>query len=235
MKEKLKAGECPEKLAELLKIVNLVPSDVIFPTSEELKEIYKKRRQKRGDEFFNEKEFNESFSEDYRFTEGELYVEYLGKRDELIREIIKNYPALLEYIFDTTLSLTKNEFAYAFRYIEFAELRVWLRRIAIQNTNYAFSKGAIKHFNLYISGNPQFEHKSNATYYINEKGEMDFHFEPIIEAVKGYDAIRLRICPVCKNIFWAKKTNSITCAEKKCIDDFQNLKKKAEQESKQKT
>lgn len=231
MKEKIKAGDCPEKLAELLKIVNLVPSDVIFPTSGELREIYERRRLKRGDTFFNEKTLILDFEENIHF---DIYSEYLGKRDELIREIVSAYPTLLSYVFDTELSLTENEFAYAFRYLEFAELRIWLRRIAIQNTNYAFSIGAINPFSLSIIGNQEYEHRSKAIYYINKNGEMDFRFEPVIEAVKGYDAIRLRICPVCKNLFWAKKTNSITCAEKKCTDDFQNLKKKTEQRLKQK-
>jgi hypothetical protein len=37
---------------------------------------------------------------------------------------------------------------------------------------------------------------------------------------------RIRSCPVCRNFYWAKKTNSQSCGRKKCIDDLQNQKKK---------
>jgi hypothetical protein len=37
---------------------------------------------------------------------------------------------------------------------------------------------------------------------------------------------RIRSCPICRDFYWAKKTNSQSCGRKKCIDDLQNQKKK---------
>jgi hypothetical protein len=37
---------------------------------------------------------------------------------------------------------------------------------------------------------------------------------------------RIRSCPICRDFYWAKKTNSQSCGGKKCIDDLQNQKKK---------
>ncbi len=37
---------------------------------------------------------------------------------------------------------------------------------------------------------------------------------------------RIRSCPICRDFYWAKKTNSQSCGRKKCVDDLQNQKKK---------
>jgi hypothetical protein len=39
---------------------------------------------------------------------------------------------------------------------------------------------------------------------------------------------RIRLCPICQDIFWAKKTNSETCGKKKCSDELGNRKRLAE-------
>jgi hypothetical protein len=45
---------------------------------------------------------------------------------------------------------------------------------------------------------------------------------------------RIRSCPICRDFYWAKKTNSQSCGRKKCIDDLQNQKKRLLKTSNQK-
>ncbi|HMS41119.1 MAG TPA: hypothetical protein PKE69_12890 [Pyrinomonadaceae bacterium] len=75
--------------------------------------------------------------------------------------------------------------------------------------------------------------------FVNEKGFLDLSVSGLGEIVKKekikFD--RIRICPICNFLFWAKKKNSETCGQKKCIDTLGNRKRlektKVKAESKQ--
>lgn len=41
-----------------------------------------------------------------------------------------------------------------------------------------------------------------------------------------FDADHLRLCKICKKIYWAKRRDSKTCGEKKCVDGYQNNEKR---------
>ncbi len=226
MRNYKKVSECPEKVTNLLKIINLVPIDVEFSTSRKLIEIYSKKRRIFGDKYYKDT-WNEIYEE--TSSEQSLYYEYLGRRDELIRDEIEIYPKLTEYVFD--LEIAQQEFYSAARYLEFVNLRIQMRDITYENTRYAARLGIID-FNWIplINSGQGSELVTYNEYFINEKGKMDFRQGPIAEALRGHDAIRLRICPICKIVFWAKRTNALTCGQQKCIDDLQNQKKKSAKE-----
>lgn len=42
-----------------------------------------------------------------------------------------------------------------------------------------------------------------------------------------FDVSRIRLCPMCSYIYWAKRLDSKTCGKQTCIDKFQTRKKKA--------
>ena len=41
---------------------------------------------------------------------------------------------------------------------------------------------------------------------------------------------RVAVCPICDGVFWAKKTNALTCGNQKCIDGLQYKKKKLKEQ-----
>lgn len=78
---------------------------------------------------------------------------------------------------------------------------------------------------------------------LDERSEMDYSFlispqidektitfkqSHIIRALDGINPKRLKMCPICNFVFWAKKTNGNTCGKKKCADDLGNKKRLAE-------
>ncbi len=65
--------------------------------------------------------------------------------------------------------------------------------------------------------------------YDEEKGLPIVKKPPLLELIEKGNAEsfdRVALCPMCKNIYWLRKTNSKTCGERKCVDDFQNQIKK---------
>lgn len=69
-------------------------------------------------------------------------------------------------------------------------------------------------------------------YYYNYREEkLDFKpfdyldFFALLTKLKG-SLKRIKLCPICDGVFWAKKTNALTCGSQKCIDALQYQKKK---------
>ncbi len=63
----------------------------------------------------------------------------------------------------------------------------------------------------------------------NEKGisakddKIDFESE-LIQVLRGVDAERLRVCPICLEIFWAKRKEASTCSKKRCSNNYHQRK-----------
>ncbi len=80
---------------------------------------------------------------------------------------------------------------------------------------YMQTSGDMRFFQSYIvfdSSNGVIKPVKNEIFEIFEKYKIPFY--------------RIRSCPICRDFYWAKKTNSQSCGGKKCIDDLQNQKKK---------
>ena len=58
---------------------------------------------------------------------------------------------------------------------------------------------------------------------IIKNGTVDFESE-LIQVLRGIDAERLRICPICDEVFWAKRIETSTCSKKKCSNNFHQRK-----------
>lgn len=50
---------------------------------------------------------------------------------------------------------------------------------------------------------------------VDRQGELHLSFGPIITALQGIDPSRIRICEVCKNIYWAVRSDA-RCCSKEC-------------------
>lgn len=137
---------------------------------------------------------------------------------------LENYPEIKnkfdEIRFDVRTSQYKNT---AFqRYETFLDMRLGIRRIAQSCMLYRkegrfIDNQAIlaKLFNGRDAGYP-----SNFTI---KEGKVDFESE-LIQVLRGIDAERLRICPICNEVFWAKRIETSTCSEKICSNRFHQRK-----------
>jgi ssDNA-binding Zn-finger/Zn-ribbon topoisomerase 1 len=83
----------------------------------------------------------------------------------------------------------------------------YLRSLSDNNANWTFSTHV-----SFDSSNGVIKPVKNELFEIFEKYKIPFY--------------RIRSCPICRDFYWAKKTNSQSCGRKKCIDDLQNQKKK---------
>lgn len=61
--------------------------------------------------------------------------------------------------------------------------------------------------------------------FVIKNGAQSFNSE-LLDTIGGFTAERLKLCPICKQVFWQKKSNTQTCGSNKCINDLQNQKKK---------
>lgn len=206
-------SECPAKISELLTVVNMVPLDVEFPGFDRLKRIYRNRRCQPGDKFFNERFLEEDNESDFR-------SDYDNRLEELIREILENYPAALEYVFNPNVRF---RFLFGARYYRWVDLRNRIAEVASVNSVYAFDRGLVEFFvPIKFTKVGQVDSK----YTIDSAGRMTFEQDEIAEALSGHDALRLRPCPNCINVFWAKRTDAKTCGKQVCVDALQTFKKK---------
>lgn len=48
----------------------------------------------------------------------------------------------------------------------------------------------------------------------NDRGELEFNVDPLVEALKGVEASKIRICPICKAIFWASRKDKPCCSNR---------------------
>lgn len=61
------------------------------------------------------------------------------------------------------------------------------------------------------------------TKFVIKNGKIDFESE-IVRVLRGVDATRLRVCPICNEIFWAKRIETNTCSKKRCSNNFHQRK-----------
>lgn len=56
------------------------------------------------------------------------------------------------------------------------------------------------------------------------ENKIVFSPSPIVRILQGVDARRLKLCPVCQDVFWAKKLNTTTCGKKDCVESVSGKK-----------
>jgi hypothetical protein len=47
--------------------------------------------------------------------------------------------------------------------------------------------------------------------HTNERGELEFDVDPLVKILQGVEASRIRICPICKLLFWASRRDQPCC------------------------
>ncbi len=237
-----KIGECQPKLEKWLELVNSVPygkytylrgweilvSNAYFElTGEDIRQM--------------------DYPPPYLYTENwetpgshldEIYQQTFTRAIESLKEETKEFPKLYSYLFEIedypaienkydkirfevkTRDYEKSAFQ---RYETFLEMRTDIRKIAFSCMDYRKTgrftdiRTLFERFGL---KNADSGYLSN---FIIKEGKIDFESE-LIQVLRGIDPKRLRVCPICKAIFWARRIEASTCQEKKCSNTFHQRK-----------
>ena len=48
----------------------------------------------------------------------------------------------------------------------------------------------------------------------NDRGELEFNVDPLIEALKGVQVSKIRNCPICSAFFWASRKDKPCCSNR---------------------
>ncbi len=237
-----KIAECPTKLEKWLELMNSVPygqsphlreweilvSNAFFElTGEDIRQmdypptyLYTENWEKAGSHF------------------DKIYQETFTKAIESLKEETKESPKLYSYLFEIEdypaieniydkirfEVKTRNYERTAFqRYTTFLEMRADIRRIAFFCMEYRKTgrftdiRTLFERFSLKKGDTGYFSN------FIIKDDKIDFESE-LIQVLRGVDPKRLRVCPICKKVFWAKRIEASTCSNKKCSNRFHQRK-----------
>lgn len=211
----------PQKLAELIEMMNFVPWSLQLPDAgEKLEESFQNLTGTTASaewivqNAFYEKEnlFVEEFSEN-GVSLGCLNA--LCTSIEIIRQTLGNYPMFIKNILPESLN-SGMCFEVWEMYEEYFRLRTEFASIVShleQFRKYDFDKSKIPFntaFNLSTVA---------ATFDFDENGKVTFQNSFLIQALEGADVRRLRLCDVCQAVLWAYRSNTRFCS-KKCADVY---------------
>jgi hypothetical protein len=137
-------------------------------------------------------------------------IEYLFGYEQTLASLYRPFNLIKAKNLLLTLSEMSRRFASEFQNNPSDVNRLYityLQSLSDNNANWYFST----HLS-FDSSNGVIKPVKNELFEIFEKYKIPFY--------------RIRSCPICRDFYWAKKTNSQSCGRKKCIDDLQNQKKK---------
>ena len=205
-----KIADCPGELNEVIKLVNSLPKDIDFIYSELKKEFDSKKKA-----LLDAPQTGKT-----SFDLIKLPSEYEKKIKQLLPESVYLYTI---GIFDTefdTFSFYQGTFA------QLEPLEKLLELIQLRNLLTATAALKPRDFEVGASGRLTFQPIIN--FGLSKEGYFKPFSSPIVEIFQRNDIQleRLRLCPICKKIFWAKRTDAPTCLDKKCSNNFHQKKKR---------
>ncbi len=244
-----KITDFPTALEILLKMAAFVPPGEVLRNSEMLLQ----------DSFSDGKntpinlEYFGAYLHPHTFLSHNLSPEEEKELDEkekkvlkLIDKEIERFPLLYAYIYkDTSIAVVTNEdgseeiFPSTSKkqrielYNGFIFLRKYLTSIAAYCTLQT-SDNLLPEIRDLLNEQSEFNYRFLISPQITKK-TIHFKESHIIRALDGINPKRLKMCPICKVVFWAKKINSKTCGKQVCIDGLQNCKKKCKTKKEEKT
>ncbi len=123
-----------------------------------------------------------------------------------------------------------DDFNFDFNFgVGLEDLKRQLRYIAENCTDFAQNK--------YGSGGAAFSKYemdfTQTLYFRIAEGKITFAANRLVRALQGVDAKRMRICPICQNIFWARRIEAQTCSKRKCSNNFHQRKRRIKDYEKQ--
>lgn len=233
-----KVAECPLELQEIMDLVNSVPlgKENFLPSAASLVEGFYFKQTGKYPPLF-EAPANDRGEWDY--PSNEEIDEYKNSQKEAllaIEEMTKRFPRLYSYIFEEPKhynAVSKSYFSFSpfgsigaiahalEKYDEFLDSRRTLRFVAQKCTLFV-NKGWGETNSIAFS---KFEADFTQTLYFRIiEGRTVFVGNRIIQLLEDIDAKRLRICPICKDVFWAKRIEAKTCPKRRCSNNFHQRK-----------
>jgi hypothetical protein len=172
----------------------------------------------------------------------QAYIKSYDVATESLKRKTERFPQLYSYLFETgdnsvpqniydeirsAARASQYEKSAFLRYEEFQEMRFDIRRIVRSCMEYQSSKRFIDNEEIFQKLGFKGRRKTYpVNFKINEKGRIAFESN-LINILSDVDAHRLRICPICDEIFWVKRieANSIinngrSCSKKRCSNNF---------------
>lgn len=246
MRNYKKHSECPPKLKGLIAILNMLPNDVLT-SLDELSDL-----ERRGAAYEDIKksfcDYACKLDDDLRRVLAELYGgDWVSWRHFLRRRI--NEKATLRFLIMEIKSgdfekyyMLKNKFRsfnkapgiwlgqgsdpLNIREIEkerFASMNINFKDITkdkLSETEWSEFERLSRHFNLFFI-------KTSVQPTLDKDGYLVLEADGLAKIIteERIKFERIRICPVCNLIFWAKKNSSETCGRKKCVDTLGNRKR----------
>ncbi len=194
-----------DKLLFIIEIVNFVPPDIALTSFDR---IWHKAS--------NEVGFGEPFDND-RITQ---------KSSEITLEKIADYPLLKHYLehYDEYFEGGLRKPVYI--YDQFLRWREKLNEIAKFTTVFAKRKAKGKKVRTARSA------EISCYFSITEEGKIDFT-DFFSSSLQGIEAERIRLCEICRRIFWAKRLDKWCCSIKCGQVRRKRIKRKADKQKQQ--
>ena len=218
-------AKCPPKLEKLIGMVNFVPGKLFFPDVETvMNNVYLEQTGRKMPFFDTENDYSggKYWTDDDRTQHEKTF----NKTLEIIEAATVTFPKLHNYLFEKPEKMSVADWyinqTYIQNpldaYIEYFEFRRQLRAIASKCTAFANKRYGNEKKSIAF---PSYEMdlSSYAQFRIVEN-KIDFVPSKIIELLQDVDARRLKICPICDEVFWAKRIEAKTCSKRRCKNNF---------------
>jgi ribosomal protein S27AE len=199
--------ECPQELARIMSAVNALPGDT--------------------DEMFEKMSVLIAENDSRDFIENDDYWDYHKTLFQRFESIIGN-KNLSQWLTGETDIFQPG---VVFKFAALVEAKKVLRYIA--ETNRDEDSPGLDRLKKYYALEPKDRKPFIKWFFSYDYSEAKLKFEAL-DHLKFFLSLRklegllnrVKMCPVCDGVFWAKKTNALTCGDKKCIDALQYKKKK---------
>lgn len=198
--------KCPDDFKRIIELINSLPKDV-YLTYSELKK-----------DFDNEKTSlaeRQKTDRQARFDLFSLPYKYNEKIKQLFSESINYYViGIFETDFD---NLIFNQGTFA----QLEPLEKLLELIALKNLLSQIAKLTLREFDV-AHPDTRLTFQPLISFGLDENGCVKPFANPLLEIFQRYNLSlkRIRLCPICKDIFWAGRIDAPTCQKKRCSDNF---------------
>lgn len=160
------------------------------------------------------------------------------KATSLLKEKTKKFPKLYAYLFEIedcpaienkwdkirfdqqTRNLKHSAYQ---RYENFLQMQSDITKIARKCMRYRKDEQFIDYEAQWERLGFKRTDKGYRTEFTIKDGAIDFESE-LTQILRGVAPERLRICPICKEVFWAKRIETSICSNKKCSNSFHQRK-----------
>jgi len=208
------ARECPKPFQKLINLVNSLPgnADLIYS---ELKSEYDKEEK--------------SLLEDQATFEARMDLLSLPSKYE--KKIEQLFPRkIFYYVIDILEQDLERLTPYSGYVATLKPLEKLFELITIRNLLMQMAKLTLREFNTFHSA-PSLTLRPLINFGLDTNGCIKSRVNPMVEIFERYDLPieRIRLCPICENIFWLKRIESPnkttnTC-QKKCSNNFRRRKR----------